>query len=46
MKSVINLIKTPQGYSILEGETELNKHHHKNHKEKSHTQPKSTFFYI
>lgn len=41
MKSVINLIKTPQGYSLLEGDIEINKNTNKIVKEKNFSLPKS-----
>lgn len=41
MKSVINLIRTPQGYSLLEGDNEINKPISKPLKEKSTSAPKS-----
>jgi hypothetical protein len=41
MKSVINLIKTPQGYSLLDGDVEINKSTGKTGKEKSYSYPKS-----
>lgn len=42
MKFVINLIKTPQGYSLLEGEVEVNRATSKNAKDKSYSLSKST----
>lgn len=42
MKFVINLIKTPQGYSLIEGEVEVNRSTSKNTKEKSYSLSKST----
>lgn len=42
MKSVINLIQTPQGYSILEGNVEVNKASSKSAKEKAYPLSKST----
>lgn len=46
MKSVINLIRTPQGYSLLEGDNEINKPISKPLKEKSSSAPKSIPFCI
>ena len=44
MKSVINLVRTPQGYSLLEGNTELNKSTSKPNKEKILSLPESKIF--
>lgn len=41
MKSVINLIRTPQGFSLLDGDVEINKPTSKPGKEKSYSLPKS-----
>jgi hypothetical protein len=41
MKSVINLTKTPLGYSLLEGDVEISKSTSKPTKEKAYSMPKS-----
>ena len=46
MKSVINLIRTPQGFSLLDGDVEVNKPTNKPAKEKSYSMPKSTIYFI
>lgn len=46
MKSVINLIRTPLGFSLLDGDTELNKSANKNTKEKPYSIPKSYSYII
>lgn len=43
MKSVINLVQTSQGYSIVEGNVEVNKATSKASKDKSQSQTKSSF---
>lgn len=42
MKSVINLIRTPLGFSLIEGDVEINKSSNKIVKEKAYSLPKST----
>jgi len=46
MKSVINLIRTPQGFSLLDGDVEVNKPTNKPAKEKSYSMPKSNITFI
>ena len=43
MKSVIELVKTTQGYSIVENGQEVNKAANKNVKEKTYVAPKSRY---
>lgn len=46
MKSVINLIQTPQGYSIVEGNVEVNKASSKTSKDKAYLPPKSNALFM
>lgn len=46
MKSVINLIRTPQGFSLLDGDVEINKPINKPSKEKTYSLPKSNPYFI
>ena len=46
MRSVINLVKTNNGYSLVEGETLLNKSGAKTQKDKTFSAAKSTLPYM
>jgi hypothetical protein len=42
MPSVINLVKTPLGYTLLEGDVEVNRTTPKTPRDKNYSMPKST----
>ena len=46
MKSVINLLRTPQGFTLVEGDIEVNRSTGKPQKDKSYSAPKSIPHYI
>lgn len=46
MKSVINLIRTPQGFCLAEADNEVNKSSSKPSKDKSYSMSKSRLFLI